>query len=228
MKIVSALLIVLILMPIFLYIYQFGFGFWADHAKWAEMGSFFGGILGPAITVISVGFLYVQLKAHQKQQQYTLDALKLQKIESDIVFFIATVKTELAREIPTMNNKVLNEILGHHAAEFCSVHTNYQGEENPDFIIDGYRRRSFDFLICYEGLFSSWIALNAHLHKLNDLDITLKMDSYKSQKARIFTSLDSYICSHLDTISMLLDTKYVPHFRPSFKVARDKAQAQFN
>ena len=99
-KIVSALLIVLILMPIFLYIYQFGFGFWADHAKWAEMGSFFGGILGPAITVISVGFLYVQLKAHQKQQQYTLDALKLQKIESDIVFFIATVKTELAREIP--------------------------------------------------------------------------------------------------------------------------------
>ena len=214
-------------MPIFLYIHQFGFGLWTEHSKWAEMGSFFGGVLGPAITVISVGFLYIQLKAHQKQQQYTLDVLKLQKIESDIVFFISTVKTELAREIPTMNDRVLSEILSHHAAEFCSVHTNYQGEKNPDLAIEDFSRRSFDFLICYESLFASWNALNAHLYTLNDLDLTLNMDSYKSQKARIFTSLDSFICAHLDTISMLLDPKYVPHFRPSFEIARDQVQAQF-
>jgi len=217
-----------LLIPIWLYISQFGIGLWSDHTKWAEMGSFFGGILGPIVTVISVSFLYAQIKAHQKQQQYTLDTLKLQKIESDISFFASVVKSELEREISTMGGKTLNSILSHHAAEFCSVYTRYQGNEDPNLIIKKFGRRSFDFLVCYESLFASWRAINAHLHSLKVLDEFLGMENYKSQLARVFTTLDSYICSHLDTISMTLEQEFKPHFRPSFEESRAKVQASMN
>ncbi|ATC81461.1 hypothetical protein [Pseudoalteromonas agarivorans] len=224
MKILSIIFVLALLVPIFLYTNQFGLGLWDDHAKWAEMGSFFGGILGPIVTVISIGFIYIQLKVHQKQQQYTLDTLKLQKIESDILFFSAVVKSELSREISTMDNKTLNSILSNHAAEFCSVHTHYQGSEDPDLIVKEFGLRSFDFLICYESLFASWRAINAQLHSLKALDEALSMENYKSQLARVFTTLDSYICSHLDTISMTLDNGFNPHFRPSFEDSRAEVQ----
>ncbi len=224
MKIIGALFVVLILLPVALYIYQFGIGVWQEHTKWAEMGSFFGGTLGPIITVISVTFLYVQLQAHQKQQQQALDTLKLQKLESDISFFASVVKSELNREIPKMDNRLLSEVLSHHAAEFCSVHTSYRGDEDPDLIIKKFGQRSFDFLICYESLFASWSAINAHLHSLSELDISLKIDNYKSQRARVLTTLDSYMCSHLDTISMTLDQSYKPHFRSTFEVSRNEVQ----
>ncbi|MGF1760978.1 hypothetical protein L4D76_24260 [Photobacterium sagamiensis] len=231
MKLVGMFFAVLVLLPIVLYINQFGFGVWClvfgvwtDHSKWAEMGSFFGGVLGPIITVISVTFLYVQLKEHQKQQQYTLDTLKLQKIESDIAFFSSIVKSELERKIPTMNNRVLSDILSHHAAEVCSVHTSYQGNKDPDLIIKEFGKRSFDFLICYESLFASWNAINAQLHSLIKLDLSLGMENYKSQRARVFASLDSILCTHLDTISMSLDQKFAPHFRPTFEHVRHEVQ----
>ncbi|WP_372763232.1 hypothetical protein [Pseudoalteromonas sp.] len=222
MKLVGSIFIAIVLLPVALYINQFGFGTWVEHTKWAEMGSFFGGILGPIITVISVTFLYKQLKEHQKQQQYALDSLKLQKIESDIAFFSSIVKKELDRIIPTMDNRVLSDVLSHHAAEVCAVHTQYQGEEDPDLIIKEFGRRSFDFLICYESLFASWNAINAQLHALHKLDLALEIESYKSQRARVFASLDSIMCTHLDTISMTLDLNYQPHFRPSFEDVRNK------
>ena len=225
MRILALTSALLVFTPIFLYIKVFGFGFWDEHTKWAELGSFFGGVLGPIITVISVGFLFLQLRANNKQQQHTIDTLKLQKIEADIAFFLPIVRTELSREIPTMNNKVLSESMAHHAAEFCHVHTHYQGDENPELIVKDFGKRSFDFLICYEGLFASWLAINSHLNTLKQLDSTLNMDNYKSQRARVFTSLDSAICSHMDTISMLLDNDFQPHFRDSFESARNEVQS---
>ena len=123
MRILTLASVFLVIVPVFLYINTFGFGLWDEHAKWAELGNFFGGVLGPIITVISVGFLFLQLKANNAQQQHTIDTLKLQKIEADIAFFLPIVKTELALEIPTMNNKILSNSLSHHAAEFYSVHT---------------------------------------------------------------------------------------------------------
>ncbi|OOE83212.1 hypothetical protein BZG73_11975 [Salinivibrio siamensis] len=219
-----AIFVLALSIPVSLYMSQFGLGLWDDHTKWAEMGSFFGGVLGPVVTIISVGFLYVQLKAHQKQQQYTFDTLKLQKIESDISFFASVVKSELEREIETMDSKTLQSVLSHHAAEFCSVHTYYQGDEDPNLIVKEFGRRSFDFLICYESLFASWSAINAHLHSLKTIDDSLGMDNYKSQRARVFTILDSYICSHLDTIVMTLEQDFKPHFRPSFEESREKVQ----
>ncbi|SGZ04332.1 Putative uncharacterized protein [Moritella viscosa] len=40
------------------------------------------------------------------------------------------------------------------------------------------------------------VAINSHLHTLPELDLSLRMDSYKSQKARVFTTIDSFMCSH--------------------------------
>ncbi|OOE64670.1 hypothetical protein [Salinivibrio kushneri] len=225
MRILGVTFFFSLLIPIYLYVSQFGIGLWDDHTKWAEMGSFFGGILGPIITVISVSFLYFQLRDHQKQQQYTLDTLKLQKIEYDIEFFTSVVKSELKREVSTMGDRTLSRILSVHAAEFCSAHTHYQGNEDPDLIIKEFGRRSHDFLVCYESLFASWRAINAHLHWLKVLDELLGIESYKSQVARVYTTLDSHICSHLDTISMTLQQEFEPHFRPSFEDSRAKVQA---
>ncbi|MCZ0930422.1 hypothetical protein L0636_08285 [Halomonas janggokensis] len=124
-----------------------------------------------------------------------------------------------------MDGKALSSVLNDHAAEFCLVYTHYQGNEDPGLIIKEFGRRSFDFLVCYESLFASWCAINAHFHSLKVLDESLGMENYKSQIARVFTTFDSYICSHLDTISMTLEQEFKPHFRPSFEESRAKVQA---
>ena len=70
--------ILLISTPIVLYIYKFGFGLWNDHSKWAELGSYFGGILGPILSFVSILILWFSLKQSISGNQSQVDALEKQ------------------------------------------------------------------------------------------------------------------------------------------------------
>ncbi|MBU75613.1 MAG: hypothetical protein CMK63_01320 [Pseudoalteromonadaceae bacterium] len=54
--------VTLIATPIGLYIDKFGLGYWAEHQKWAELGTYIGGVVTPILTFITIAFLLLQLK----------------------------------------------------------------------------------------------------------------------------------------------------------------------
>jgi hypothetical protein len=53
-KLLIAACVLIGLVSTALYINTFGFGLWKNHTKWAEMGNFFGGILGPFFSLIGL------------------------------------------------------------------------------------------------------------------------------------------------------------------------------
>ncbi|EHR0803111.1 hypothetical protein KS868_004427 [Vibrio parahaemolyticus] len=62
-------IIAILSLPIALYVYKFGIGLWDSHADWAVMGSYFGGVLGPLITGVSLLFLGFQIRAQVIQNK---------------------------------------------------------------------------------------------------------------------------------------------------------------
>ncbi|EJN6718012.1 hypothetical protein NQO50_004406 [Vibrio vulnificus] len=113
-KITQVLIAVLVfaacLLPISLYAYQFGFGLWDSHEDWGIMGSYFGGILAPIFTGISVIFLAFQIREQVKLNSQSLQERRATQLEGDIKYalpllltfledkkFISDLKSQLAR-----------------------------------------------------------------------------------------------------------------------------------
>lgn len=71
-------ILVLILLPVISYIYVFGFGFWSTSTQWAELGGFFGGVLGPILSFISILILWLSLKQSANDSQSQVNALENQ------------------------------------------------------------------------------------------------------------------------------------------------------
>ncbi|PKG80057.1 hypothetical protein CXF80_18110 [Shewanella sp. Actino-trap-3] len=80
-----------LILPITLYIYKFGFGLWDKHSDWALMGSYFGGVVGPIITSISIVFLGYQLREQLIQR-------KSENLEKDILHLIPKLSDALREE----------------------------------------------------------------------------------------------------------------------------------
>lgn len=80
------------LLPVVLYIYKFGIGLWDESSKWAELGTFFGGVLGPLLSFFSVILLlmtvYLTGKSLTKSQEnFTLQLHSIKKQDFDSLFF---------------------------------------------------------------------------------------------------------------------------------------------
>lgn len=68
--------------PVFLYVHKFGFGLWEKNEDWAYLGSFFGGVLGPAFTLMSVVLLVLTLKETQQANYAQLELAKKQYFDN--------------------------------------------------------------------------------------------------------------------------------------------------
>ncbi|KOE05687.1 hypothetical protein ACS82_00760 [Vibrio parahaemolyticus] len=73
-----AVILVLILLPVASYIHVFGFGFWTTSTEWAELGGFFGGVLGPILSFVSILILWLSLKQSTTDSQNQVNALEKQ------------------------------------------------------------------------------------------------------------------------------------------------------
>lgn len=69
---------VLILLPVISYIYVFGLGFWSTSTEWAELGGFFGGVLGPILSFISILILWLSFKQSANDSLSQVNALENQ------------------------------------------------------------------------------------------------------------------------------------------------------
>lgn len=86
--------------PIGLYIDKFGFGYWGEHQKWAEFGSYIGGVVTPILTLITIVFLLLQLKylaegleSERKHRLQTETNAEIDYFTNLIAVRVADVKT---------------------------------------------------------------------------------------------------------------------------------------
>lgn len=68
-KTISILATIPIALILALYTYRFGFFFWFEHSKWAEFGSFFGGVIGPVLAFFSLLYLAFQIELQWKENK---------------------------------------------------------------------------------------------------------------------------------------------------------------
>ena len=61
---------VMLIAPIIIYVYKFGFGLWSSNDDWARMGSFFGGIYTPILTLMMVLVLIRQTNIINNNSNY--------------------------------------------------------------------------------------------------------------------------------------------------------------
>lgn len=86
-KIILALFLVAIsasVLVIYLYIDKFNIGYFSSAEKWGSLGDFFGGVLNPFFTFLSIVLLAYTLTQNKKALEQSKEALKLNHIELGI------------------------------------------------------------------------------------------------------------------------------------------------
>jgi uncharacterized membrane protein len=99
-KILISLIVasVIIALPIALYIDKFGFGYWEKHQNWAEMGSYFGGIITPILTFISIILILLQLKSVNKGLQEERNYRRNADANKEIDYFLEKLTSKITAQ----------------------------------------------------------------------------------------------------------------------------------
>ncbi len=110
--------------PIF-YLCQFGFGLWDKNEDWAHLGSFFGGVLGPAFTFMSVLLLVETLEETRKSNKKQLALVHKQHFDN--LFFNSLTAIKMSLKSP----KYGCEIKDSHPCDFFS--------EADDWVVKNFK-----------------------------------------------------------------------------------------
>lgn len=173
-------------LPIYLYINQFGFGVWSNHNDWGVMGSFFGGVIGPIITTISLLFLAVQIRIQTKQRKEEAllhvcseCELDINKYIPRIVIFMSENDTrDKLKSILAQNKNLVNN--GH---------------------VDDALRMVKEYIAQELGIWSMWFHIDASLRTLQKS----KIYKFKRMRTLIFSEIEIEDITYLEGIRMALN-----------------------
>ncbi|MGR2701714.1 hypothetical protein [Vibrio campbellii] len=107
---VAASCISMVALPILTYIDHFGIGYWRSNSDWGSFGSFFGGVLGPVLSFISIIILWKTLIDSDKNNKLQLRQLSEQNFESSFIQGISILHHHALVQIdsyPDPNSRVL-------------------------------------------------------------------------------------------------------------------------
>jgi len=207
----------LIMFPFILYVLNFGPALSASHQRWSEFGSFYGGVVGPLLTLTTVVFLYSQLRLQQSNQNEISLTQEIQKLKIDIDFYSNFVKSELSKVMPAMEDgRTLNTYISVTAAEFnhCFIYGS-----DPKKILSHSRQQASTLALCHGNIFTSWIRINEDLSTIKLLNHSnkSKKNDYSNQRIKTMLTVGEIECSHMDTLLLMYDDSFIPLFRPTFK-----------
>ncbi|WP_444886691.1 hypothetical protein [Microbulbifer sp. JMSA008] len=172
---VSAMLVLLgVATSVFLYFYKFGLGLWDDHSKWGELGSFFGGVIGPLLAAASVIYLAQQVRLQKEKEE-------LQFREKQINKFTDIIHAELEKEKDggkSLKDQILNT-------------SNEKPIKGREIIITTLARRP--------RLLTSWINISAALTFIKSKDENI----YLHYLTVISLELTDPLCSSLDYVTRI-------------------------
>lgn len=186
-----ALVVIVIALPIATYLYQFGFGIWSSHEDWGIMGSYFGGILGPIITSISLAFLAVQIRAQTNQRSEEAALHVCSECESDITSYIPKVKEFIQN---SENSEKIEQVLSERKRRIEAGDT-----EGAVSAVRAYVNENF-------AAVSMWVQIDASLRTMQ----RLKMYKFKRMRTLLFSEIDIEHLVLLDSIREGITAKGEP------------------
>ena len=176
-------IITMIGLPIFLYINQFGLGVWDKHEDWARMGSYFGGVVGPIITTISLLFLGWQIGVQTKQRR-----------EENILHVCAECETDINHYLPKII-KFISTIEKLDSMKLVLA-------KNKDLVERGKQEEAIKMVKAYIeselAIYSMWFHIDACLRNLQ----ARKMYKFKRMRTRLFSEIDIEFITYLEGIRM--------------------------
>ena len=179
---------------VFLYIYQFGFGLWSDHTKWAELGSFFGGVLGPILAFFSLLYLAFQVEMQWKESKEARIESEISNRESNISTNLKIIEPRLIKDDSLINAPFKELILRIYRDKDL---------ENKNFeeIKWGLSARSETMVL--------WLNISAALSYIKKVDEA----RYLNQLILVQVKLDRELCRALDrVVKIATDIKFENHF----------------
>lgn len=177
------------------YSYSFGIGLWEEHQKWAEMGSFFGGVLGPILAFCSLLYLAYQVEMQRKQHEIT--TLNLEKNNKEA--YLALCLNQLVGNLEKVD-ETLQQPLG----ELLVTMTKDKRllEELKDLIKLGLSSRAETMAL--------WVNISAALSYLQKVD----EHRYLDQKTLVAVRVGIQLCQSLDTaVHIATDIDFQKHFK---------------
>ncbi|MGY3687139.1 hypothetical protein ACXAAV_10745 [Vibrio coralliilyticus] len=179
---ISAILCLLIVIST--YAYQFGFGFWSEHTKWAELGSFFGGTLGPIFAFFSLLYLAFQVEMQWKESKAARIESEVNNRENYMSMNLQILIPKLNAIDPSINAPMAELILRMHRDENLE-------HENLELLKLGMSARAETLVV--------WINIAAALSYLKTVD----ENRYLNQLTLVTIQVGPELCSALDRVVRL-------------------------
>lgn len=163
--------------PVVFYFSKFGLGLWEKNEDWAYLGSFFGGVLGPAFTLMSVVLLIMTLKETQSANKAQLELAHKQYFDNQ--FFNSITAVKLSLESPKYGRELrVGEFYDNFFTEAdLWVVNNFKVHGHTDLNEDAWETAK-DYIRKHPHIFDSEVALlNPLLLKIKDMPPN-KQDEY--------------------------------------------------
>lgn len=172
-----AILSFLVFLPIVFYCWKFGVGLWETNEEWANLGSFFGGVLGPIFTLISVLLLIATLYETKNSNAQQLQLLKEQHFDEMFFIIMNNITASLNGSKYALEKRIGDETNTFFSEANLWVVNHFKTGLERDFNEDAWNT-AYDFMRKHRGLLDSEIRLLwPLLCKLKDMD-SVKLENY--------------------------------------------------
>lgn len=203
LSLVVLLVVGLVVLPIVFYVSKFGIGLWSDHEDWARMGSYFGGVMGPIVTSISIVFLGYQIREQFLEKRESRILAICEECESDIKEYAEKIRNHLLLE---ENQVALDEVLRRNKATVEGGNPEEGKEIIREFIANNLE------------LSSMWVQIDASMRTLSNLN----RRKLKRMNAYLFSKLHVKNLVGLHVLHQELTGGNEPSF---FDLVRDSVKA---
>ncbi|WP_373960537.1 hypothetical protein [Vibrio gigantis] len=180
-KFVFTIAVITILSTISIYVYQFGLGLWSEHSKWAEFGSFMGGVLGPILAFFSLLYLAIQLEMQWKENKEARIQAELKHREDYIALNMSLFTSKLIQQDLQLNAPFSEIILKIHR-------DNVYKKQVSELIKVGLSARAETLVM--------WVNIASALSFLKSVD----EDRYTQQLTMVSVQVGYELCKGLDEV----------------------------
>ena len=196
LRLLDVLLVVLVVAPFVMYAHNFGFGFWSEHADWAQMGDFFGGVYSPILALVTLIVLYAQQKSQKSMEEHQYDSWFLNSTKEDSMLLIDLIieRTSAPR------NGTGGITVEAHLDQMLKLYEIREDDTEREEI---FKNLIKPFCDNERRLLFAWISLHNLLDPLYDVDRAFYRQTAELIKTRLYSRLSFLTVRNIELICEL-------------------------
>ncbi|BCS95463.1 hypothetical protein DSLASN_10950 [Desulfoluna limicola] len=173
------IIIASIFLVLFTYVKQFGFSLSPSHSRWAEFGSFFGGVIGSILAFSTLLYLALQIKQQTKEYRDSRIESEIKQREDSILMYLTMLHAKLFEK---------DSMLGYPLSELIlDIHDNEIKYEESTIIKIGLSARAEALVM--------WTNISGYLSFIK----ARNENRYQNQLILVSVKIGYDVCVALDT-----------------------------